>query len=230
LWCLYVHIIHNIPIPHGDATDKVRPKKRLRNATEILEQECLEDDSTLETLKKQYSQALDFYILEIGRRFNIEKLKPIVDIYDLICDDELRVKDFKESLQNYTKFLNLDMLDKELTMWYTFKKLKKMKNFDSIIDVLKDSAYGGTFPQIRLLVRIYLTLPITSASCERAFSALKRIKTYLRTKLGENRLNSLAIINIEKDNLEECIDDFVGKKKRRVIFILMQLYPLIKFI
>jgi hypothetical protein len=46
-----------------------------------------------------------------------------------------------------------------------------------------------------------LTFPSTTASVERSFSALKRIKTYLRATQGQVQLSNLAVISIEKDIL-----------------------------
>ncbi len=46
-----------------------------------------------------------------------------------------------------------------------------------------------------------MTFPSTTASVERSFSALKRIKTYLRATQGQVQLSNLAVISIEKDIL-----------------------------
>jgi hypothetical protein len=49
------------------------------------------------------------------------------------------------------------------------------------------------------LFTITLTIPISSASCERSFSAMKKIKTWLRTSLVHDRFSDLSILNFEKD-------------------------------
>ena len=41
---------------------------------------------------------------------------------------------------------------------------------------------------------------------ERAFSCLKRIKTYLRSTIGQDRLSSLAILNIENEYTYHCLN------------------------
>ena len=53
-------------------------------------------------------------------------------------------------------------------------------------------------PNVSVALRILLTIPITVASGERSFSKLKLIKTYLRSTMTQERLNSLALISIEK--------------------------------
>lgn len=42
---------------------------------------------------------------------------------------------------------------------------------------------------------LLLCVPVTSVECERAFSLQNRMKTKLRNRLGEERLNRIMIIN-----------------------------------
>ena len=79
-----------------------------------------------------------------------------------------------------------------------------------------------TYKFVSKLYKIALTLPITSASCERSFSALGIIKNYLRTTMNETRLNSLMMIAIEKELIEslsndEIIDKFKEKGNRGML-------------
>lgn len=62
-----------------------------------------------------------------------------------------------------------------------------------------------------------LALPISSATCERSFSALRKIKTWLRITMGQERLTDLSILYIEKDltkliNINKVIDSFAEKR------------------
>ena len=57
------------------------------------------------------------------------------------------------------------------------------------------------FPGIINLLKISLTLPISSAHDERAFSCLKRIETYLRSKTSEERLSNSGCISINREIL-----------------------------
>ena len=62
-------------------------------------------------------------------------------------------------------------------------------------------------------------IPVTSASAERTFSLLKRLKTYLRVNMSEPRLNGLALGNIHKEiniSVEEIVDIFCQVKPRRL--------------
>jgi DNA repair protein RadC len=46
------------------------------------------------------------------------------------------------------------------------------------------------------LLSLYLTIPTTTATAERSFSALNRIKTYLRCTMTQQRLNHVILFLI----------------------------------
>ena len=77
-------------------------------------------------------------------------------------------------------------------------------------------------PHVSKLFRLLLTMPATSATSERSFSSLRRIKTYLRTTMKQERLNHLMMLYIHKDktiDFNEAMREFViYKDNRRDIF------------
>ena len=93
---------------------------------------------------------------------------------------------------------------------------------DSIRDVLIElTPLKVAFPNLIKVIQIALTICVSTASCERNFSALKRIKTYLRSTLAEQRLNDLSILSIEREiatgiSLEDVITEFAYQEKHRI--------------
>ena len=70
------------------------------------------------------------------------------------------------------------------------------------------------------LVKLILVLPATNASSERSFSALRRVKTYLRGTMKQSRLNHLMLLHVHKDlsddlDLTACANDFVSANEHR---------------
>lgn len=62
---------------------------------------------------------------------------------------------------------------------------------------------------------------VTNCSGERSFSKLKRIKNELRSTMFQGRLNSLSLMSIECELLEnidfeDVVNDFAHLKSRRV--------------
>lgn len=80
--------------------------------------------------------------------------------------------------------------------------------------------YKLAFQEVYRLCSIALVLPVTSAACERSFSALKLIKSYLRSTMCDSRLSSLAILSIESCrsqsiNFDSFVDEFDGRHNNR---------------
>jgi hypothetical protein len=77
----------------------------------------------------------------------------------------------------------------------------------------------SAFPQLIALLHLTLTLPVSTASCERSFSCIKRVKTYCRASMTENRLCGLGLMSIENDITRDdnFLDDEVRKFKNNSI-------------
>ena len=84
------------------------------------------------------------------------------------------------------------------------------------------------------MFQIALTLVVSTAHCERSFSALARIKTHLRTAMTKHRLADISLISIESDLcsepsfLEETVHLFDSTDKNRTIMLSSLLLFLIK--
>ncbi|CAF3312579.1 unnamed protein product [Rotaria sp. Silwood2] len=82
---------------------------------------------------------------------------------------------------------------------------------------------GTFFPNIKVLLQIYATLPVTTATGERSFSTLKLLKAYLRSTMSENRLSGLAMMYIHamiNIDVKQVIDKFSKRKNRNLEFLI----------
>ena len=50
------------------------------------------------------------------------------------------------------------------------------------------------FPLVLKVIKMLLVVPATSATAERSFSTMKRVKSYLRSAMGQERLNDLCYL------------------------------------
>ena len=76
---------------------------------------------------------------------------------------------------------------------------------------------------MKKLIEIYLAIPVTSCPAERSFSTLKRLETWLRSTIEQERLSSLTLINIERElaneiKIDNVLDAFATLKDRRMQF------------
>lgn len=108
----------------------------------------------------------------------------------------------------------------ELQIWYRLLASRPQPPTNAFDAYFKCSE--TQFPTVKTLLRILTTLPVTTATNERSFSSLKRLKSYLRNSMEESRLNGLALLNIHHDihiSPSEVLDEF-SKKPRRLNFRL----------
>jgi len=97
-----------------------------------------------------------------------------------------------------------------------------MDNFKSatpleLLKFIHKYSLKDVYSNIEIALRIFLTIPVTTATCERSFSKLKIIKNYLRSTMSQDRLTNMGIISIERElaskiNFEDIIDEFATKK------------------
>jgi len=106
----------------------------------------------------------------------------------------------------------------ELRSWYQFLSAMK-KRPRTPLEHLEVCDEEET-PVVKALLKILCPLPVTTSSAERSFSTLRFLKSYLRSTMGDDRLNGLAMLYIHRDipiTVEEVLDRF-AKKSRRLDF------------
>lgn len=121
-------------------------------------------------------------------------------------------------------FLNENKLRTELGTVYSRHDFHSFEGAVSLLKFIIDNNLEDVYSETSSLLKILVTTPMTSAEAERCFSTLKRIKTFLRSTMTEERLNALAMISIEKklcetkDFNKRVIEKFASIKERRLDF------------
>ena len=75
--------------------------------------------------------------------------------------------------------------------------------------------------EVCTILELILVLPSTNAVSERSFSAMRRVKTYLRSTMGQERLNNLLTLHVHKDHTDELdlmavANEFVSHSEHRL--------------
>lgn len=151
----------------------------------------------------EYFKLLDVSILQLSDRIidcpgikrycELESILVTGHIGDVACQ-------YPELASNGCSFQSeLDMF----RMLPTFQSNSVTLN--SCADALRNMvpAMRLMFPTVEALVRLLLVNPASSASAERSFSSLRRLKTYIRSTCGQLRLNNIAMCHIHKHILDE---------------------------
>ena len=85
------------------------------------------------------------------------------------------------------------------------------------------ACHADIYPNVYILLTTLGTLPVSTATSERSFSTMKRLKTYLSSSIGNERMTGLALLSMRKDrqiDREKIMDDFVASSNRRSDFVL----------
>lgn len=157
-----------------------------------------------------YIPLLDLLINDITNRFSENDL----DILQALCEVISKENPTNMVIQSVCSTYNLNEseLKSELLV------LNKMFNSNNIkdelekrIDFFKENNLRGAFQNYYQCLKIFLSIPTNTASNERSFSSLKKLKTYLRLTMCQPRLSSIATLYIERNvkvNIDQVIDTF----------------------
>lgn len=161
----------------------------------------------------QYFAFLDSVMTHIRDRFD----QPGIRVYNQV--ENLLIKackgdDFSLEIADVCSFYN-DISQNRLSL-----QLKMIASvFPSVLDVTtliqqfrqKCPEVQSLFPEVKELLEVVLVVPASSATAERSFSLLRRLKTYLRSTTNQARLNHLAVITIHREEVEKIQNSDIKK-------------------
>ncbi|CAF3018270.1 unnamed protein product [Rotaria sp. Silwood2] len=182
------------------------------------------------TMKELFSDVYQTFvsntITELSYRF-MEHQKIIVRISRLIPLHVVSTKfnELKEVIEFYLDDLpsnDMIVIETEIDLWRSYWSSRSEHDRPTTIEQALKWTHDmrAFYPNIWRLLELFAVLPVTVANAERSFSVLKRIKTYLRNSMGDDRLSSLAILNIHQSIINDdedsiqIVDNFVRQKRR----------------
>ena len=100
-------------------------------------------------------------------------------------------------------------------------RITEVTNLRTLCEIMNDiSSSKSMLREVFYLLRILLTIPVTTATAERTFSCLRRLKTFLRSTMSQPRVNHIILLHIHKnktDNLDmvHIAKEFISVNDRR---------------
>ena len=156
--------------------------------------------------KMQFFEALDLVHAEIERRFNQSGMTTAALREATLLSATNGMVGTEEDLVSLKLPGNIDVpgLHMQLRM---LVGLTRQETFGTLYDLatFMSSLHAqtrGLFKDVGNLLHLALSLPISVASSERSFSALRRLKTWLRNIVVQRRLTHLALLHIHQDILD----------------------------
>ncbi|KAI4802931.1 hypothetical protein KUCAC02_006498 [Chaenocephalus aceratus] len=165
-----------------------------------------------------YYPCLDRMIQELTHRFSDvgEELMSGIQA----CNPTTATFLSEDALKSLATHYKIQLKSEELLVAKHFFKRRLEKEKVPDIATVFQIIDSDMFPTLKAALQVALTIPVSSCSCERSFSALRHLHTWLRSTMGQERLNDLAIMSIAKDFLDaitpdDIIDRFAQLKPRR---------------
>nr|CAI5831364.1 unnamed protein product [Callosobruchus analis] len=188
-----------------------------------------------------YIPILDHFLIDIRRRFP----QSVLDVFYLpalvpdcllnISPKELEIsteqifQHFKDILEimGVEMSTGLSVLKAEVLLWREKwvairKSNPKAAVPSTAIEALHHCSQDVYFIVYQIL-KLLATLPVSNATPERTFSSLRRLKTWLRATMGQERLTGLALLSTHRDiniDINNIINQFAKSGNRRLPFVL----------
>ena len=110
--------------------------------------------------------------------------------------------------------------------WMRFKHIlltqfSEMPENEVMAVISSDSSYSSLYPYIPKIASIALTLPVSTADCERGFSMMNRIKTDQRSRLKTSTLDKLIRLSSEGPSMDNfdydaAVSLWAERRSRRI--------------
>ena len=222
---LVEHLGNNVGADGPTLPKKSKTPKRY----EIGEGEGYHSPTVSEHYRRLYFEAIDLVISGINDRFD----QPGYAIYQNLEALLLKAannEDYSTELSEVTAFFVNDIDEGELqsqlliftTKFATECQSGKKITLVEILSFLRSLSEGqrAFFSQVCTIARLLLVLPSTNAVSERSFSSMRRLKSYLRSTMGQARLNHLMLLSLYKDlldglDLKVIATEFVRESEHR---------------
>ena len=212
IWNKAVTVARNIGWPESLQEETKRGRKR-KKMTDEVNNEDSEDDrvknaaSDVKFKREVYYLILDNVIQDITEWFEVAnelyKSSSVLWEFRILSEDEIE-KQATDLVNRYSTDLQYELVDgvKMLKSIFVANFGEETLQPLQLLNALQRTNLTSLFSNLCIALRIFLTIPATLPSAERSFSALKRIKTFLRSTMCQNRLSSLGVL-MWKLNLQE---------------------------
>lgn len=180
--------------------------------------------------RRKYYEALDLIIACVKNRFDQEDYEMYARCEQLLLK-AVRKEDYSEELKAVTSFyggdFKRDVLDTQLkTLPFVFSNLGDATTIYDLRVRVQELSKGAKLliSEVIKLLKLIIVMPATNAVSERSFSAMRRLHTYLRTNMSQNRLNHTMVLHVHKEKTDalsmvSIANHFIeGSEHRRSIF------------
>ncbi|XP_021816365.1 uncharacterized protein LOC110758764 [Prunus avium] len=215
---------HDIDMPDMNALYKIDTRRACQQRDDITVEHHYRVDL--------FNDTIDYQLEELNTRFSEGTIELLTLSFALDPSNDFKAFNIDDICKLAEKFYPGDFTSKDLRLLRYQLKLfeaelhldifQNISTFSELCQRLTQTNRAQTYYLIDRMIRLVLTLPVSTVTTERAFSAMKHIKTVLRNKMEDEYLTDSVIVYIEKElsmdiDSDSIITDFEKLKERRVL-------------
>ena len=210
-----------------DVSDPILPRKRkVPTRYQVGSSDGSYPTTPKALYRSYYFECLDLITTFIRDRFNQPGYKTLKNLEDLLLK-AARNENYQNELDFVLKFYANDLtsspLKTQLQLFTTTLSTYEQPTLREIVDLFKSMspAQRDSMSEICTVLKFIHVVPATNAVSERSASALRRVKSYLRSTMSQSRLNNLMLLHVHKDrtdklDLKACSNEFVTGNDHRM--------------
>ncbi|XP_053395723.1 zinc finger MYM-type protein 1-like [Mercenaria mercenaria] len=215
-----------------DVSEPVMPRRRKMPKRFETGEAPHEFHATEKDLYRQkYYEALDLAVNCVQDRFDQPGYKSYRHLEDMVLKCVTNDSSYLEDMDFVVDFYKDDIDRLSLKSQLESLKVHARNSCDNVSNVTVSDvtklltnmkpASRAMFSEIVTVLKLILVMPATNATSERSFSALRRLKTYLRSNMTEKRLNHIMTLHIHREatdsiDLDAVANEFVNSNDSRL--------------
>ena len=178
---------------------------------------------------ESYYRAIFFNVIDsvsghIERRISNKGLQILSSIENIIRSawSKALVSEENEDLKRVIEHYGDDLDKKGSTISFIKKESSSSDDLTipEIFKVIGSTSLRKMIPEVCRLAVLYSVSPASTATCERSFSHLRRVKSYLRSTMCQKRLNHTCIMTVYKEqvdslHLPDIVNYFIKANEQR---------------
>ena len=148
--------------------------------------------------------AIDVAVADLTDRFDSSDARVHENLTNILLTGVLDM----DLLKQYPEF-ELDSLETQLKMYSSYNRRNTVAEH---LKVFREMSLEmrSIYTEVEKLLSLVLISPASSCVAERSFSALRRLKTWLRSNTKQARLNHVTVTHVHRDILDEIPDDEIA--------------------
>ena len=185
-------------------TPELPRRKRVPRRFEVGKAEPEYSDTVQDYYRRIYFEVIDVLVASIQERFNQKGFQMLQKLETILLETNPKREIVQDACRFYGTDLNQDRLLAQLMSLHSTKQDGSIDDFKSLISYLKglNAVEREYYSEVIKVAKLILVMPATNALSERSFSALRRVKTWLRTTIDQVRLNHCMTLHVHKSRTD----------------------------